>query len=82
MIMSKMMKEQFLKFFKNQKELQRNSFGDIRRERFLFREMRHFFRKNRTEKKQKEKRRNKKEKKHRRMFTERDEKKTVEKATE
>ena len=34
--MSKMMKEQFFKFFKKKKEeeLQRNSFGDIRRENF------------------------------------------------
>ena len=53
-----MMKEQFLKLFKNQKELQRNSFGDIRRERFLFIEMVHFFRKNKAEKNKLKKRRN------------------------
>ena len=41
--MSKMMKEQVLKFLQNQKELQRNSFGDIREEWFLFSEMEHFF---------------------------------------
>ena len=50
-----MMKEQFLKFFENRKELQRNSFGDIRRACFLFRAMGHFFARTRLKKAKREK---------------------------
>ena len=62
--MQKMMKEQFLKFFKNQIELQGNSFGDIGRECFFCSEKwSNFFERTRLNKKQKEKRRNKKKEK-------------------
>ena len=59
-----MMREQFLTFFKKQKELQRNSVG-IFEENFFVQRNGAFFRKNKTEKsKKKKKRRNKKEKEH------------------
>ena len=59
--MSKMMREQFLTFFKKkQKELQRNSFG-IFEEKFFVQGNGAFFRKNKTEKSKKKKRRNNKE---------------------
>ena len=69
-----MMKEQFLKLFKNQRELQRNSSGDIRRERFLFRAMVHFFRKNKAEKNKQKKDETKRRRNTEGSFTERDEK--------
>ena len=74
------MKEQYLNFFKNQKDLQRNSFGDIRRECF-FREMGHFFERTRL-KKRKEKKTKQKGEETLKEFHRKRWKNTVKEATE
>ena len=61
--MSKMMREQFLTFFKKQKELQRNSFG-IFEEKFFVQRNGAFFERARLKKTKRKKRRNNKEKKY------------------